>query len=257
MIASLAMYDSGDLQVINDKYWALIRDHLRAAGMDAPNLLTRGADAYWAAWQSPDLLLSQTCGYPFRARLADQVAYVATPDYGVEGCAPGYYRSAFVARRDGARVHLAAFEGARFAFNDDLSQSGWAGPMTHAANSGLRLDPVLCSGSHRASALAVVQGRVDVAAIDAITLRNLERNVPELTAALRIVGWTGPAPGLPYITGKGSDVAALRSATVAALALLSVDDLSILGVKALVDIPVQEYLCVPNPPPPAHYGLIA
>ncbi len=257
MIASLAMYDFGDVQAVNDQYWRLIGDNLRAAGLDAPDALTRGNDAYWPAWQSPDLLLSQTCGYPFRARLSDQVAYVATPDFGVKGCPPGYYRSAFVARRRDARTDLSAFDGAPFAFNEDLSQSGWAGPMAHAARIGLRLDPVLRSGSHRASALAVAAGLVDIAGIDAVTFRNLERNFPNHVAELRIVGWTDPTPGLPYITAKGMDVAVLRHAVAAVLTGLSQGERDILGVKAFVDIPAQDYLRVPNPPTPAQFGLAA
>ena len=128
MIASLGMYDFGPVMAVNDRLWALIRDRLRADGIDAPDALTRGEGAYWQAWQSPDLLLSQTCGYPFRARLQGKVTYVGTPDFGVDGCAPGYYRSVLVARADDPRSTIADFDGARFAYNEALSQSGWAAP---------------------------------------------------------------------------------------------------------------------------------
>ena len=89
MIAALGMYDRPETAAANDALWALIRDGLRARGMDAPEVLTRGAGAYWPAWESPDMLLSQTCGLPFRARLHEKVTLIGTPDYGVEGCALG------------------------------------------------------------------------------------------------------------------------------------------------------------------------
>ena len=64
MIASLGMYDRAETSAANDRFWALIRDNLRDAGESAPDALTRGADAYWTAWQSPELSFSQTCGVP-------------------------------------------------------------------------------------------------------------------------------------------------------------------------------------------------
>ncbi|NJS37916.1 MAG: hypothetical protein HC783_01730 [Rhodobacteraceae bacterium] len=99
-IASLGMYDFGPAMAANDRLWAGLRGRLRAVGVAAPDALTRGEGAFWPAWEAPNLLLSQTCGYPFRARLVGRVTYVGTPDYGVEGCAPGQYRSVFVVRRD-------------------------------------------------------------------------------------------------------------------------------------------------------------
>ncbi|MES2143391.1 MAG: PhnD/SsuA/transferrin family substrate-binding protein, partial [Pseudomonadota bacterium] len=158
MIASLGMYDFGAAQAANDRLWALIRDDLRKRGIAAPEALTRGADAYWPAWASPQLLLSQTCGYPFRARLRDQVTLVGTPDYGLPGAPPGHYYSVLVARKDDPRVDLAAFDGARLAYNEDLSQSGWAAPQTHLAGLGLTLRPHLRTGGHQRSAGAVADG---------------------------------------------------------------------------------------------------
>ena len=93
MIASLAMYDRAEAQPANDRLWGLIRDGLRRSGGAAPDRLTRGDGAYWPAWEAPDLVLSQTCGYPFRARLIGTVTLIGTPDYGVTGCPPGHYCS--------------------------------------------------------------------------------------------------------------------------------------------------------------------
>ena len=187
MIASLGMYDFGPAQAANDRLWALVRDGLRTRGIAAPETLTRGEHAYWDAWQSPHLLLSQTCGYPFRARLHDRVTYVGTPDYGVDGGPPGYYRSVFVARADDPRETLADFDGARFAYNEALSQSGWAAPQTHAAKLGIHLPPALQSGGHRLSALAVAEGRADIAALDAVTHAMLQEVEPKV-AGLRALG---------------------------------------------------------------------
>lgn len=249
MIASLAMYDFGPALAANDRLWTLIRDGLGDRGIKAPATLTRGDHAYWDAWAAPDLILSQTCGYPFRARLQGKVAYVGTPDFGVEGCPPGYYRSVFVARADDPRDRLAAFDGARFAYNEDLSQSGWAAPQTHAAKLGIRLPPALQTGGHRLSAQAVAEGRADIAALDAVTFAMLAGGGP-LTTPLKEVTRTDPTPGLPYITAIGQDTDTVFDAVQAAIAALAPDDRATLHLKSLVRIPVESYLAVPNPPPP-------
>lgn len=253
MIASLGMYDFGPAQAANDRLWALIRAGLRGHGIDAPEALTRGEQAYWDAWQSPDLLLSQTCGYPFRARLHDKVTYVGTPDYGVEGCAPGYYRSIFVARADDPRTTLADFDGARFAYNEPLSQSGWAAPQTHAARLGIRLPPTLQTGGHRLSARAVAEGRADLAALDAVTHALMQDYDPEADA-LRVVCMTDPTPGLPCITAAGRDPVPIFDALTGAITALSAQDRNSLRLKGIVRLPASVYLAVPNPPSPEQFA---
>lgn len=253
MIASLGMYDRAECQAANDRLWALIRDRLRARGIAAPDRLTRGEAAYWPAWQAPELVLSQTCGFPYRARLHGRVTLIGTPDYGVEGCPPGHYRSLFVARRGDPRAALADFDGAAFAYNEPMSQSGWAGPQTHAAALDVRLRPALATGGHRFSALAVAEGRAEIAALDAVTWRLIERFEPDLAGALTVVGQTAPSPGLPLIAAAGADRAATFAAVAGAIAALDGQDRATLGLVGLVAIPPEAYLAVPTPAAPDQF----
>jgi ABC-type phosphate/phosphonate transport system substrate-binding protein len=248
MIASLGMYDRAETAAANDRLWAGIRDGLRARGIAAPEALTRGEGAYWAAWQAPDLVLSQTCGFPYRARLHGRVTLIGTPDYGVEGCPPGHYRSVFVTRADDPRA-LADFDGLPLAYNEGLSQSGWAAPQNHAAGLGLRLRPGLCTGGHRLSALAVAEGRADLAALDAVTWEMLRRWEPA-APRLRVVAVTEPTPGLPYIAAAGADGAATFDAVAEAIAALSPGDRETLQLRSLIRIAPEAYLAVPVPPTP-------
>lgn len=243
MIASLGMYDMPPMQAANDRYWALIAE---ALNVFVP--LTRGAGAYWDAWQSNDLILSQTCGYPYRARLHGQVTLVGTPDYGLPGCAPGYYCSVFVARDDDPRDNLAAFDGARFAYNEPLSQSGWAAPQTHAHGLGIHLPPSLETGGHAQSAAAVAEGRADIAALDALTWGLMQLHAPPLS--LREVARTSPTPGLPYITARHRDPAPIFATISDAIVALSPQDREILHLNGIVAIPSSSYLEVPIPPAP-------
>ncbi len=239
------MYDAPAVAASNDRFWALIRDHLRAAGITAPEHLTR-QDDLWEIWTDPDLLLAQTCGYPYRARLQSAVTLVGTPDYGVEGCAPGQYRSVLVTRADDARTGLAELADAPMAANEAMSQSGWAAPAVEAAALGFRLRPVIWTGSHRASASAVMEGQADWAALDAVTWHLLSRE--GLAPGLRVAGWTRPTPGLPLITARGRDPIPLRRAISQAIAALPAIDRSALMLQCLCIIPPSSYQCVANPP---------
>ncbi len=254
-VASLGMYDFGAAVSANDRLWVLLRDRLCAVGIDAPEALTRGPDAYWPAWEARNLLLSQTCGYPFRSRLAGRVAYVGTPDYGVKGCAPGYYRSVFVVRGDDPRAALTDFDGAGFAYNEALSQSGWAAPQTHAAKLGLRLPPVVQTGGHRLSAEAVAEGRADIAALDAVTWALLQGHDPK-ARNLRVVAMTDPTPGLPYITALDGPSDLLHAAMAEAIAALPPEDRATLRLRGIVRIAQADYLAVPNPPGPQAISLV-
>lgn len=248
MIASLGMYDRAETAAANDRLWAGIRDGLRARGIAAPEALTRGDGAYWPAWQAPDLVLSQTCGFPYRARLHGQVTLIGTPDYSLPDCPPGHYRSVFVVRADDPRG-LADFDGLPMAYNEALSQSGWAAPQNHAAAIGLRLRAGLCTGGHRLSALAVAEGRADLAALDAVTWEMLRRWEPAATR-LRVVEATAPTPGLPYIAAPGADAGAAFAAVAGAIAGLSAEDRDTLLLRGLVRIAPEAYLAVPTPAAP-------
>ena len=254
MIASLGMYDRTECQPANDRLWGLIRDGLRAEGQAAPDALTREAGAYWDAWAAPDLTLSQTCGFPYRARLHGHVALIGTPDFGVEGCPSGHYRSIFLARKDNPGKTLADFNGAALAFNEVLSQSGWAAPQNHATALGLTLKPTLRTGGHLASARAVAEGRAEIAALDAITWAMIAR-WEGCAAGLKVVGQTEPTPGLPYIAALGSDTDRLFRIISAAIAALTPEDRDTLRLRGLVRIEPASYLAVPTPPTPESLGM--
>ena len=246
MIAALPMYDREETRAATDRLWAAVARRLRAGGTDAPEALTRGADV-WQVWRAPDLVLAQTCGLPYRARLKDDVALVATPDYALPGCPPGHYCSVVVARP------RAVPERPVLAYNEGLSQSGWAAALDWAGEQGLRFGGLLRTGAHAASIAAVAEGRADLAAIDAQTWRLARRHgaVPE---GLREIARTDPVPGLPLIAAAGRDPARLAEAVRAAIAALAPPDREALALAGLVRIPPEAYLALPIPPSPEAYA---
>lgn len=246
MIASLMMYARPELEGAHARYWALIRQSLKVRGIATPEGLSNDAPVF-DVWQSPDLVLSQTCGMPFAVRLHAEVQLVGTPDFGIEGCAPGYYRSAIVVRADDPRKTLTDFADARFAYNEGLSQSGFSAPYAAARDAGFWFAHRVQTGGHLASARAVADGSADIAALDAMTWRLIER-YEALAGGLRVLTLTEPTPGLPYITGPDKDARAIADGVAEAMDQLDAADRDALGLRGLVQIPKSDYMAVTLPP---------
>lgn len=243
MIASLGMYDCPEVTPANNALWRAIRGELGYGpqGLDH-------ATPPWDVWQSPELLLAQTCGMPYRTRLHGLVQLVGTPDYGLPNVKPGYYYSVFVVRA-GDLGDVSDYFDRRFAYNDAISQSGWAAPQIHAALSGAVFQKLLHSGSHLNSAKAVANGDADIAAIDAVSWR-LIRQFNDFANGLVTIGRTAPTPGLPLITSNNRDAQELFEAVRCALAGLKPGHRQLLGMKDVILIAPQDYLNVPTPPGP-------
>ncbi len=244
MIASLPMYDRPELQAANDRLWQGIRAYLGIG----PEQLDRHEDP-WTHWTSPDLLLSQTCGYPYRARLHGKVQLIGTPDNRLDGCAPGEYCSVFVARADDARQDVKDFATCVFAYNEALSQSGWAAAANYGHDRGFSFANTQKSGGHRHSAEAVATGHADLAAIDALTWRHIQR-YDAFATHLRVIAQSDATPTLPFITAQGRDPAPIRVAMKQAIADLDETDRAALSIYDLIDVPSERYLSVRTPAPP-------
>lgn len=216
--ASLAMYDMlAPVRAANDLLWTGIRDRLRLAGIAAPDALDREI-SYHGIWLQPDLLLAQTCGYPFVKQLRGKVRLVATPVYNFPG-GMGAERASFLVARDRNKAaSLEDFRGSRAAVNEHLSNSGmnlFRAALAPLAKGEKFFSEVILTGGHQPSMQAVQEGRADIASIDTVTWGMLARHAPELLAGLRIVGETPRGPGLPFITSLAtseSELETLRAA---------------------------------------------
>ncbi|MGB7242860.1 MAG: PhnD/SsuA/transferrin family substrate-binding protein [Sulfitobacter sp.] len=245
MIANLMMYQRPQLVEAHARFWALIRKNLADAGMNSPEILSQDAEEFFV-WKHPDLVLSQTCGMPYRTWLHDKVLLVGTPDYGLADCPPGYYRSAIIVRADDVRTQIPAFREATFAYNQTFSQSGFAAPYWHLKAQGFWFENRLHVEQHLESARAVATGGADIASLDAVTWRNIQKYEPFATG-LRVLEWTEPTPGLPLITALGNDTGLILTAVRGAIEELEEHSKSQLGIRGIVQIPKEDYLKVPNP----------
>jgi len=215
MIASLMMYRRPQLDEAHEHYWQLIRQNLQLAGIDSPSHLSQDAEEFYV-WKHPELVLSQTCGMPYRIWLHD-------------------------------RVQLVEFQNAVFAYNQTFSQSGYAAPYWHLKPYGFWFENRLHTQQHLLSALAVAEGRADIAALDAVSWRLMSEH-DAFANSLRVLEWTKPTPGLPLITAKDKAAERIYDAVKSAIEQLGESDRTLLGLQGIVRINKDQYTAIPNPP---------
>jgi len=244
MIASLPMYMRPENKAAHERYWQLIAAKLTKSGIIAPTDLDDCEDN--DHWLRDDLVLSQTCGMPYRLFLHGNVQLIVTPDYGLPDCDAGYYNSIFIINAQDTRTKLADFASANLAITSKTSQSGYAAPLNEAAKVGFHFETQTLSGGHVNSAKMVASGKVEIAAVDAMTWHNILK-YGDFAGQLKVIAQTDPTPGLPYICALGLDKAVIAQAVTDAIDALSNEDRACLNIRGLIQIPSIEYLAVENP----------
>lgn len=156
-------------------------------------------------WRRPDLLVSQTCGYPYVTQLRGQVQLLATPAYDFAGCAGSDYSSVLITGAGSGIASLADARGRVAAINDAHSNSGMHAlqrAVAPLAAGGPFFGRIEWSGSHAASVELVATGAADIAAIDCVTYGYLAHAYPERLRNVAVLGYSAPSPGLPLIAGR-------------------------------------------------------
>jgi ABC-type phosphate/phosphonate transport system substrate-binding protein len=194
----LLMYVAPEsIRVANERWIARILEllghtRLSAEGLSLPEL-----------WLSPDLLLTQTCGYPLMTALRGQVRIVGRPRYELPDASAGYHCSLILSRADDSRKNLADFQNSRGVINSEDSNSGMnllRQRLASLQQNGQFFASVGISGGHRESLRWLRENRADLAAIDSVTYAYLARHVPEEVSALRVIARSALSPTLPFIT---------------------------------------------------------
>jgi len=245
MRASLPMYDRPATKDANQRFWGLIRRHLQEVGIDAPAQLSTDAEGA-KFWTAKDMVFSQTCGMPYRTTLHGKVKIVGTPDYGIENCPPGYYRSVLIKRIDDPRSSLYDFSGTRVALNGFNSQSGFAALANAISNTETRFSHCIVTGAHSNSVAAVASGKADIAAIDIVTWCLLARE-KDVTEDVEVFAQTDPTPGLPFICNINICAHTVFMAVADAITALSENDRELLMLRDIVWIDHDAYMSVPTP----------
>ena len=221
-IASLPMYDLEPLREATDAWWRAIAAALRRHGFEGvPDALDRSetVDRY-DHWSSPDLLLSQTCGYPLIRDFTDRLRVVAIPFYDAPQCQGADSCSLVIVKEDSPVRSLADLRGRRAAVNGFDSQSGcntFRAAVAPLARDGRFFDEVIETGRHEFSMRMVAEGAADVCAVDCVTHALLSDTTAEAVAGTRVLAVTAHAPNLPYVTHVGRSDEEVRAMQMALL----------------------------------------
>jgi len=204
-LASLPMYDWPVLRAQTDQWWRVLAQCFAAEGLTrVPAALNRN-DHPHNDWRHPQLLMSQTCGYPLRHEFRDVLEVIAVPRYRAEGCVGSDYCSMVVVRKDDGHLSLADFNGRCAAFNSEDSQSGYSAlraVIAPLAKHQRFFSKTVETGTHLRSMAAVVEKKADICAIDSVCWGLAKRLFPDLVSKLCVIAQTPMAPSLPYVTSK-------------------------------------------------------
>ena len=215
MIASLPMYLAGGNAV--QTFWNALSGLLaQRLGRDTQETLAWPQDLF-AHWLEPQLLLSQTCGYPLSTALRNKVQVLGTFAYDAPGAHGIYCRSQLIRKSADKRSTLAEFAGSTLAYNSSDSQSGFnalRALVTRSQTQRPFFSGSVETGGHNASIEAVRCGQADMASIDCVTFAIWRDAQPELAKDIAVFGETADYPGLPLITSLTTPpktLAALRA----------------------------------------------
>ena len=219
-VASMPMYDMPETCAALDSLWAGLARYLRAEGVgEVPETIVHGRSLN-DLWGDPRLLFGQACGYDVVNRYAGTLWPVATPHYAAPGCDGAKYVSIIVVGERCDATDIAGMRGAVCAINGPESHSGMnalralVAPLSSARRF---FSAVKVTGTHAASIAMVRDGVADVAAIDCVTHALIWRYCGDALAGTRVLGWSDPAPAVPYVTRAeyGEDTRARMRAALA------------------------------------------
>ncbi|MBK5528031.1 PhnD/SsuA/transferrin family substrate-binding protein [Pseudomonas sp. TH06] len=194
----LLMYVAPEpIREANERWIARILEQLGHARLSADGL------SLPELWLSPDLLLTQTCGYPLMTALRGQVRIVGRPRYELPDASAGNHCSLILSRADDPRKSLADFRSSRGVINSEDSNSGMnllRHRLAPLQQDGHFFASVGISGGHRESLRWLREDLADLAAVDSVTYAYLAHYAAEEVSGLHVVARSALSPTLPFIT---------------------------------------------------------
>ena len=203
MIASFPMYALPQMKQSMQSWWKNIAVRLASHGINAPEVLSDTGSDLIEHWTSPNLLLSQTCGFPLVSELKQQVKLVGTLNYSTQYCRGPNYCSLILVHETDKRQTLEEFRGTRFTFNGTDSQSGFNALRNMLLDAELGIPffgENIVSGQHINSIKTVASKKADLCSVDCVSHALIAKYQPALIENTRILTVTQLTAGLPLIS---------------------------------------------------------
>ena len=212
-LVSLPMYNLPEMRAENARFWEALRGLLIEAGLtDVPEPLTFERGPVPERLE-PELLFSQTCGYPLETVFRGQAIRLGAPIYDVPGCDGPTHCAFFLVRADSTAQSLADLKGGVYLLNSLVSNSGMNLPrraLAEIAGGKPFFRKVIETGGHPASLDRLLRGEGDVASIDCVTYAFWRLHRPQAAAQVRILAETPPSPSIPFVTSVATPPATIE-----------------------------------------------
>jgi hypothetical protein len=123
-IASLPMYNLPEMRAVNARFWEVLRGILIDAGLrDVPESLS--FDRLPVPERiGPEVLFSQTRGYPLETVFQGQAIRLGTPCYAAPGCDGPTHCAFFIVPKTSPAMSLSDLKHGRYLLNSPVSNSG-------------------------------------------------------------------------------------------------------------------------------------
>jgi ABC-type phosphate/phosphonate transport system substrate-binding protein len=213
--ASLPMYNLPEMRAVNARFWEALRGLLLEAGLhhlpaslsfERPPVPDR---------IGPEVLFSQTCGYPLETIFRGQAVRLGTPSYGAPGCDGPTHCGFFIVPAGSKASELRDLRNSVFLLNHRHSNSGMNLPrrsLAEIAGGRKFFGCVVETGSQPGNLDRIARGEADATAVDCVTYAFWCRYRADAARQVRILVQTRPSPAIPFVTS-----AATPAATVEAL----------------------------------------
>ena len=236
--ASLPMYNLPEMRAVNARFWETLRRLLAEAGMrDLPESLT--FDRVPVPERiGPEVLFSQTCGYPLETIFAGQAIRLGAPCYGVPGCDGPTHCGLFIVPAGSPARELHDLRGGAFLFNNRHSNSGMNLPrraLAEIADGRPFFAKVVETGSHPGNLDRVARAEADATAVDNVTYAFWSHYRPEAAAKVRVLAKTPPSPAIPFVTSAMTAAPVIDILRMALHALASEPQYAALRCDMLLD----------------------
>jgi hypothetical protein len=130
------MYNLPEMRPVNAAFWEALRGLLVEAGLpDVPEALSFDRPPV-PERIGPEILFSQTCGYPLETVFSGQAIRLGTPCYVAPGCDGPTHRAFFIVPAASSVKDLADLKGSRYLLNSPVSNSGMNLPRRSLAEMG-------------------------------------------------------------------------------------------------------------------------
>jgi len=246
--ASLPMYNLPEMRAANARLWDALRGLLAAGGAaDLPETLNFERlpvpDRI-----GPEVLFSQTCGYPLETIFRGQAIRLGTPCYDAPGCDGPTHCGLFIVPAGSPAGELRDLKGGTFLLNSRHSNSGMNLPrraLAEIAGGCPFFARVIETGSQPGNLDRIAGGEGDVTAVDCVTYAFWQQHRPEAAKRTRVLAQTPPSPAIPFVTSAETPAATVAILRDGLRELVQNPRCAAacagLRLKSIVDVPAAAY----------------